>query len=58
MKRPTIDVRGFLDERERPAGVATTTSRGNPALAMMWFVAEEHRLWFHTPEARGRPAGM
>ncbi|WP_037312348.1 pyridoxamine 5'-phosphate oxidase family protein [Amycolatopsis orientalis] len=56
MKRPTFDVRGFLGERERPASVATTTSRGNPALAMMWFVAEENRLWFHTPEAGDRPA--
>ncbi|MBB5858141.1 pyridoxamine 5'-phosphate oxidase family protein [Amycolatopsis umgeniensis] len=54
MERPGFDVQGFLGERERPASVATTTRRGTPALAMMWFVAEENRLWFHTPE--GRPA--
>ncbi len=56
MERPGFDVRRFLDEREHPASVATTTRRGTTALAMMWFVAEENRFWFHTPAPEGRPA--
>lgn len=56
MERPIFDIPGFLAERARPASVATTTGRGNTALAMMWFVAEDHRLWFHTPVESGRPA--
>ncbi|MFC3451538.1 pyridoxamine 5'-phosphate oxidase family protein [Amycolatopsis speibonae] len=56
MDRPTFAVPGFLDEPRLPASVATTTGRGNPALAMMWFVAEESRLWFHTPASGDRPS--
>jgi hypothetical protein len=53
---PTFDVLGFLDEPGRPASVATVTGRGRPALAMMWFLVEDDRLWFHTPELSGVPA--
>jgi len=56
MDRPIFDVQGFLDEPRLPASVATTTGRGNTALAMMWFVAEERRLWFHTPVLDDRPS--
>ncbi|WP_409491457.1 pyridoxamine 5'-phosphate oxidase family protein [Amycolatopsis sp. cmx-11-12] len=55
MDRSFFAVQGFLAEPRLPASVATTTGRGNPALAMMWFVAEEGRLWFHTPVSDGRP---
>ena len=54
--RPTFDVLGFLDEPGRPASVATVTGRGRPALAMMWFLVEDDRLWFHTPEPSDVPA--
>jgi Pyridoxamine 5'-phosphate oxidase len=53
---PTFDVLGFLDEPGRPASVATVTGRGRPALAMMWFLVEDERLWFHTPESPNAPA--
>jgi Pyridoxamine 5'-phosphate oxidase len=56
MDEPTFDVLGFLDEPGRPASVATVTGRGRPALAMMWFLVEDERVWFHTPEAAGGPA--
>lgn len=56
MNRSILAVQDFLDEPRLPASVATTTARGNPALAMMWFVAEEGRLWFHTPVSDGRPS--
>lgn len=55
MDRSLFSVQDFLDEPRLPASVATTTGRGNPALAMMWFVAEEGRLWFHTPTSGDRP---
>ncbi|MFK0250639.1 pyridoxamine 5'-phosphate oxidase family protein [Amycolatopsis azurea] len=55
MNEPGFAVQSFLDEPRLPASVATTTGRGNTALAMMWFVAEEGRLWFHTPAFDGRP---
>jgi hypothetical protein len=53
MDGPTFDVLGFLDEPGRPASVATVSGRGRPALAMMWFLVEDDRLWFHTPAAPG-----
>jgi hypothetical protein len=56
MERPTFDVLGFLHEPGRPASVATVSGRGRPALAMMWFLVEHDRLWFHTAEAPGLPA--
>ncbi|HEV8456078.1 MAG TPA: pyridoxamine 5'-phosphate oxidase family protein, partial [Gemmatimonadales bacterium] len=56
MQGPTFDVLGFLDEPGHPASVATVTGRGRPALAMMWFLVEDDRLWFHTPELSGVPA--
>ncbi|OXM56453.1 hypothetical protein CFP71_12900 [Amycolatopsis thailandensis] len=56
MTEASFAVQAFLDEPRLPASVATTTGRGNPALAMMWFVAEEGRLWFHTPVAGDRPS--
>ena len=56
MEGPSFDVLGFLDEPGRPASVATTTGRGGPALAMMWFMVEDERLWFHTAEPVGQPA--
>jgi Pyridoxamine 5'-phosphate oxidase len=56
MNGPTFDVLGFLGEPGRPSSVATVTGRGRPALAMMWFLMEDHRLWFHTPEVPGLPA--
>ncbi|MFI5561087.1 hypothetical protein ACIA2T_17575 [Amycolatopsis japonica] len=37
MDRSILAVRELLDEPRLPASVATTTGRGNPALAMMWF---------------------
>ncbi|OXM54491.1 pyridoxamine 5'-phosphate oxidase family protein [Amycolatopsis alba] len=56
MTEPIFAIQGFLDEPRLPASVATVTGRGNTALAMMWFVAEEGRLWFHTPVFDDRPA--
>jgi hypothetical protein len=56
MEPLTFDVLGFLDEPRRPASVATVTARGRPALATMWFLVEDQRLWFHTPESPGLPA--
>ena len=56
MDGPTFDVLGFLDEPGRPASVATVSGRGRPALAMMWFLLEDDRLWFHTAEPPGLPA--
>jgi Pyridoxamine 5'-phosphate oxidase len=55
MEAPTFDVLGFLDEPGHPASVATVTGRGRPALAMMWFLVEDDRLWFHTPESPDLP---
>jgi hypothetical protein len=55
MEQPTFDVLGFLDEPGLPASVATTTKLGNPALATMWFVVAEDRLWFNSPEEGDRP---
>lgn len=49
MQYPEFDVAAFLGERTRPASVATVTPQGRPALAMMWFVFVDGRLWFHTP---------
>jgi hypothetical protein len=54
MQEPTFDVLGFLREPGQPASVATVSGRGRPALAMMWFLLEDGRLWFHTAE----PAGL
>jgi len=56
MDEPAFDIVGFLGEPGHTASVATVTGRGRPALAMMWFLAERHRLWFHTPEPPGRPS--
>lgn len=57
MERPTFDVLGFLGEPRHVASVSTVTARGRPALAMMWFVLEDGRLWFHSPEpTTGKPA--
>jgi hypothetical protein len=56
MNQPSFDVIGFLDEPGRPASVATVSASGRPALAMMWFIVEDGRLWFHTPEDPDRPA--
>ncbi len=56
MDGPMFDVLGFLDERGRPASVATVTAQGRPALATMWFLLEDERLWFHTPESPDLPA--
>jgi pyridoxamine 5'-phosphate oxidase-like protein len=56
MEAPTFDLLGFLDEPGRPASVATITGRGRPALAMMWFMVEDERIWFHTAEPVGQPA--
>jgi hypothetical protein len=56
MEGPTFDVLGFLHEPQHPASVATVSSRGRPALAMMWFLVEDDRLWFHTAESPGLPA--
>jgi hypothetical protein len=55
MEQPTFDVLGFLHEPRRPASVATVSGRGRPALAMMWFLLEDERLWFHTAELPGLP---
>lgn len=55
MSRPSFDVAAFLAEPGRPAGVATVTRRGNPALATMWFVFADGRLWFHTPTRAPNP---
>ncbi|MDT7726732.1 MAG: hypothetical protein QOI21_3308 [Actinomycetota bacterium] len=55
MERPTFDVLGLLREPRLPASVATTTERGNPALATMWFVLAEDRLWFNSPDDGSRP---
>jgi hypothetical protein len=55
MERPTFDVLGFLSEPGRPASVATVSGRGRPALATMWFLVEDDRLWFHTAESPGLP---
>jgi hypothetical protein len=56
MGGPTFDVLGMLRERGRPASVATVSGRGRPALATMWFLVEDERLWFHTAEPPGVPA--
>ena len=56
MDGPTFDVLGFLDEPRHPASVATVSARGRPALAMMWFLVEDERIWFHTAEPPGLPA--
>jgi hypothetical protein len=56
MDGPGFDVLGFLAEPLRPASVATVTRRGRSALAMMWFVLAEGRLWFHTPVGGGPPS--
>lgn len=56
MEGPTFDVLGFLAEPGRPASVATVSGRGRPALAMMWFLVEDERLWFHTARSPGQPA--
>jgi hypothetical protein len=32
------------------------TGTGRPALAMMWFLVEDHRLWFHTAASHELPA--
>jgi hypothetical protein len=56
MEGPTFDVLGFLHEPQHPASVATVSGRGRPALAMMWFLVEDDRLWFHTAESPGLPA--
>ena len=56
MGRPSFDVIAFLQEPGRPASVATVTGRGGPALAMMWFILAERRLWFHTPEGGDAPS--
>jgi hypothetical protein len=50
MDQPSFDVIAFLREPRRPASVATVTGRGRPALAMMWFLLGEGRLWFHTAD--------
>jgi hypothetical protein len=56
MEYPSFDVPGFLDEPGRPASVATITGQGHPALAMMWFIVGEDRLWFHTPGGSDPPS--
>lgn len=56
MDQPGFDVLGFLNEPRHAASVATVTARGRPALAMMWFVLDDGRLWFHTPEVDQRPS--
>ena len=56
MDRPSFDVLGFLQEPRHPASVATVTGQGRPALAMMWFMLAEGRLWFHTPEGGSAPS--
>jgi Pyridoxamine 5'-phosphate oxidase len=56
MEGPTFDVLGFLAEPRHPASVATVSGRGRPALAMMWFLLEDDRIWFHTAEPPGPPA--
>jgi hypothetical protein len=53
---PTFDVLGLLHEPGRPASVATVSGRGRPALATMWFLVEDERVWFHTAEPPGLPA--
>jgi len=55
MERPIFDVLGFLHEPGRPASVATVSGRGRPALATMWFLVEDDRLWFHTAQSPGLP---
>jgi hypothetical protein len=50
--QPIFDVLAFLNEPTHVASVATVTSRGRPALAMMWFLLEDGRLWFNSPEAQ------
>ncbi|GAA1246526.1 hypothetical protein GCM10009676_35900 [Prauserella halophila] len=46
---PDFDLHAFLDEPGRPAAVSTVTGRGRPALATMWFLFADGRLWFHSP---------
>lgn len=46
--RPRFDVPAFLAEPHRPAAVAVVNRRGEPALASMWFLFEDRRMWFHT----------
>jgi hypothetical protein len=56
MTTPEFDLIGLLTETGRPASVATVSSSGGPALAMMWFMLAQGRLWFHSPRHHGRPA--
>ncbi|WP_245266936.1 pyridoxamine 5'-phosphate oxidase family protein [Saccharomonospora piscinae] len=58
MERPTFDLLGFLDEPYRAASVATTTESGEAALAMMWFLLEDGRFWFNSPQTEGQPAPL
>lgn len=55
MQSPSFDVFSFLGEPRHPASIATVTSNGSPALAMMWFAFDEDCLWFHTPKALPSP---
>lgn len=56
MSGPSFDVRGFLHEPANTASVATTAKSGRPALATMWFLLDEGRLWFNSPAPQGQPA--
>lgn len=56
MDRPSFDIVAFLREPIRPASVATVTGHGHPALAMMWFILAQGRLWFHTPDGGSAPS--
>ena len=55
MTTSDFDFFGFLGEPRRPASVATVTAGGKPALGLMWFVFEDGRFWFHSPDRAGRP---
>ncbi|MFI6026444.1 pyridoxamine 5'-phosphate oxidase family protein [Amycolatopsis magusensis] len=55
MDAPGFDVPAFLAERLRPASVATTGRGGGPALATMWFLAEDGRFWFNSPHDQPSP---
>ncbi|WP_153028642.1 pyridoxamine 5'-phosphate oxidase family protein [Amycolatopsis sp. YIM 10] len=55
MDGPSFDLPAFLAERLRPASVATTGRAGGPALATMWFLAEDGRFWFNTPNDQPSP---
>ena len=35
--------------------MATVSGRGRPALATMWILLEDDRLWFHMAEPPGLP---